>query len=88
MRNVTICLFAKAGFMLVQSGNNRDRAIQLKNFAKHLIVRLKSNIVKVNGGGGGVAQNISDIIEQYLKEVLDQNGREILEIKRNEIADK
>ncbi len=43
--------FAKAGFMLVQSGNNRDRAIQLKNFAKHLIVRLKSNIVKVNEGG-------------------------------------
>ncbi|MDM5296686.1 CtsR family transcriptional regulator [Bacillus pumilus] len=35
-----------------------------------------------------MAQNISDIIEQYLKEVLDQNGREILEIKRNEIADK
>ncbi|OWP60549.1 hypothetical protein CEA92_03455, partial [Bacillus velezensis] len=52
MRNVTICLFVKAGFMLVQSGNNRDRAIQLKNFAKHLIVRLKSNIVKVNEGGG------------------------------------
>ncbi|AIW39490.1 hypothetical protein KS07_00500 [Bacillus subtilis] len=38
--------------MLVQSGNNRDRAIQLKNFTKHLIVRLKSNIVKVNKGGG------------------------------------
>ncbi len=34
----------------MQSGNNRDRAIQLKNFAKHLIVRLKSNIVKVNKG--------------------------------------
>jgi len=60
----------------------------LKNRPKKFIVRLKSNIVKVNGGGGGVAQNISDIIEQYLKEVLDQNGREILEIKRNEIADK
>ncbi|WP_316936491.1 hypothetical protein, partial [Bacillus sp. 1021] len=52
MRKVTIYLFVKAGFMLVQSGNNRDRAIQLKNFAKHLIVRLKSNIVKVNKGGG------------------------------------
>ncbi|AWD13719.1 hypothetical protein B5Z21_18005 [Bacillus velezensis] len=52
MRNVTICLFVKVGFMLVQSGNNRDRAIQLKNFTKHLIVRLKSNIVKVNKGGG------------------------------------
>ncbi|KXZ21190.1 hypothetical protein AXI58_13630, partial [Bacillus nakamurai] len=44
--------FAKAGFILVQSGDNRDRAIQLKNLQKHLIVRLKSNIVKVNKGGG------------------------------------
>ncbi|KXZ21189.1 CtsR family transcriptional regulator [Bacillus nakamurai] len=35
-----------------------------------------------------MGHNISDIIEQYLKQVLDQNGREILEIKRSEIADK
>jgi len=35
-----------------------------------------------------VGHNISDIIEQYLKRVLDQNGKEILEIKRSEIADK
>jgi transcriptional regulator CtsR len=35
-----------------------------------------------------VGHNISDIIEQYLKQVLDQNGKEILEIKRSEIADK
>ncbi|MFE9945818.1 transcriptional regulator CtsR [Bacillus velezensis] len=35
-----------------------------------------------------MGHNISDIIEQYLKQVLDQNGKEILEIKRNEIADK
>ncbi|WP_226670967.1 CtsR family transcriptional regulator [Metabacillus litoralis] len=33
-------------------------------------------------------RNISDIIEQYLKNVLDNSGREIVEIKRSEIADK
>ncbi|MBY6087993.1 CtsR family transcriptional regulator [Priestia flexa] len=31
--------------------------------------------------------NISDIIEQYLKEVLELSDREIVEIKRSEIAD-
>jgi transcriptional regulator CtsR len=33
-------------------------------------------------------RNISDIIEQYLKHVLDNSGKEIVEIKRSEIADK
>jgi transcriptional regulator CtsR len=33
-------------------------------------------------------RNISDIIEQYLKRVLDSSGKEIVEIKRSEIADK
>lgn len=33
-------------------------------------------------------RNISDIIEQYLKEVLELSEREIVEIKRSEIADK
>lgn len=33
-------------------------------------------------------RNISDIIEQYLKQVLDSSGKEIVEIKRSEIADK
>ncbi|MDQ0233019.1 CtsR family transcriptional regulator [Metabacillus malikii] len=33
-------------------------------------------------------RNISDIIEQYLKSVLDNSGKEIVEIKRSEIADK
>jgi transcriptional regulator of stress and heat shock response len=33
-------------------------------------------------------RNISDIIEQYLKKVLDSSGKEIVEIKRSEIADK
>lgn len=33
-------------------------------------------------------RNISDIIENYLKEVLELNGSELVEIKRSEIADK
>ncbi|MFL0574303.1 CtsR family transcriptional regulator [Priestia megaterium] len=32
--------------------------------------------------------NISDIIEQYLKQVLELSEREIVEIRRSEIADK
>lgn len=38
--------------------------------------------------GGGVLRNISDIIEDYLKRVLEMSEREIVEIKRSEIADK
>ncbi|KMY52564.1 MULTISPECIES: CtsR family transcriptional regulator [Bacillaceae] len=33
-------------------------------------------------------RNISDIIEDYLKRVLEMSGSEIVEIKRNEIAEK
>ncbi|PLS15510.1 CtsR family transcriptional regulator [Bacillus sp. M6-12] len=33
-------------------------------------------------------RNISDIIENYLKQILDMSEKEILEIKRSEIADK
>ncbi|SFB24657.1 MULTISPECIES: CtsR family transcriptional regulator [unclassified Bacillus (in: firmicutes)] len=33
-------------------------------------------------------RNISDIIENYLKDVLQMSSREIVEIKRSEIADK
>jgi transcriptional regulator of stress and heat shock response len=38
--------------------------------------------------GGGLMRNISDIIEEYLKTVLELSDEEIVEIKRNEIADK
>lgn len=31
--------------------------------------------------------NITDIIEKYLKEILHSNGKNMIEIKRNEIAD-
>ncbi|MGD6818624.1 CtsR family transcriptional regulator [Metabacillus sp. 84] len=33
-------------------------------------------------------RNISDVIEQYLKQVLDMSEQEIVELKRSEIADK
>lgn len=45
-----------------------------------------SNIVKVKGGGK--MRNISDIIEKYLKQVLEMSEQEHVEIKRSEIADK
>ncbi|WP_180954271.1 CtsR family transcriptional regulator [Bacillus sp. M6-12] len=35
-----------------------------------------------------MVRNISDIIENYLKQILDMSEKEILEIKRSEIADK
>jgi transcriptional regulator CtsR len=35
-----------------------------------------------------VVRNISDVIENYLKKVLEMSESEIVEIKRNEIADK
>jgi transcriptional regulator of stress and heat shock response len=60
---------------------------KLKKTELRFILVLKSNIVKVKLGGGGV-RNISDVIEQYLKQVLTTSGKEIVEIKRSEIADK
>ena len=33
-------------------------------------------------------RNISDVIEQYLKQILDLSQKDVLEIKRSEIADK
>lgn len=60
---------------------------ELKKRIVRFILVLKSNIVKVKLGGGGV-RNISDVIEQYLKQVLTTSGKEIVEIKRSEIADK
>lgn len=46
-----------------------------------------SNIVKVRWGEIFL-RNISDIIERYLKEVLDSSERNHVEIKRSEIAEK
>jgi len=38
--------------------------------------------------GGGLVRNISDIIENYLKAVLEMSEEDLVEIKRSEIADK
>jgi transcriptional regulator of stress and heat shock response len=46
-----------------------------------------SKIVKVRIGGGRM-RNISDIIERYLKQVLEMSEQEHVEIKRSEVADK
>jgi transcriptional regulator of stress and heat shock response len=52
----------------------------------------KSCIIKVKYSqsqkGGRLVRNISDVIESYLKQVLEMSEREVVEIKRNEIADK
>ncbi len=37
--------------------------------------------------GGELMSNISDVIEQYLKQILQAKGRNSIEIKRSEIAD-
>ena len=55
--------------------------------------RYRSCIIKVKYSqsqkeGGGFVKNISDIIENYLKQVMKMNESEVVEIKRNEIADK
>src|SRR5699024_4214312 len=36
---------------------------------------------------GGGFMSISDVIEQYLKQILQTKGQDVIEIKRNEIAD-
>src|SRR5690625_2531997 len=36
---------------------------------------------------GGGFMSMSDVIEQYLKQVLQTKGQDVIEIKRNEIAD-
>lgn len=38
--------------------------------------------------GEGELRNISDVIESYLKKILEMSQQDILEIKRSEIADK
>lgn len=38
--------------------------------------------------GGGKMRNISDIIEKYLKQVLEMSEEDLVEIKRSEVADK
>lgn len=38
--------------------------------------------------GEGELRNISDVIESYLKQILEMGQQDILEIKRSEIADK
>lgn len=37
---------------------------------------------------GGCVRNISDVIENYLKQILSVSGNKVIEIKRSEIADK
>jgi transcriptional regulator of stress and heat shock response len=58
-----------------------------KLILKNDFVIIKSKLVKVRLGGVWM-RNISDIIENYLKQVLDISDSDLVEIKRSEIADK
>jgi transcriptional regulator of stress and heat shock response len=63
------------------------KSIVAETLQLHIILSIiKSNIVKVRGGGQ--MRNISDIIESYLKQVLEMSAEDLVEIKRSEIADK
>lgn len=46
------------------------------------IVKVKTYVIR-----GGHMSNISDIIEQHLKKILQAKGQDVIEIKRSEVAD-
>jgi hypothetical protein len=60
---------------------DEERLVEKKTKTTYSKIKVKYSQSQVKEGAEW-GQNISDIIEQYLKQVLDQNGKEILEIKR------
>jgi transcriptional regulator of stress and heat shock response len=63
----------------------------LSNGIKMIIIELRSKKVKVNLlldiEEEELMRNVSEIIEQYLKQVLQQSSEGAIEIQRNELAD-
>jgi len=68
--------------------------LQIGVFSHIIIVKYSQSQIKAtlyrqkSPIGGGQMKNISDIIEAYLKTVLNQSEKEIVIIKRSEVADK
>lgn len=65
--------------------NNEDQIVFNQadiQYNKYIVKYSQSQI------GGGKMRNISDIIEEYLKEIMHNNQHKIIEIKRSEIADR
>src|SRR5690625_2682492 len=55
-----------------------------KGICFYINIGLKGGLLLIRGGG---FMSISDVIEQYLKQILQTKGQDVIEIKRNEIAD-
>jgi transcriptional regulator of stress and heat shock response len=72
------------GFTLHKSGQNKT-VHELRRTIFLCIINVKDSQSQI---GGGFVRNISDIIENYLKAVLEMSKEDIVEIKRSEIADK
>lgn len=51
------------------------------------IMLLRSKKVKVRQSGGACVKNISDLIENYLKQILLNSGTGYIEIQRSQLAD-
>ena len=66
-------------------------SLEILRIIKSKIVKVKTfkkqSIFKKGTRGGSLMSNITDVIEQYLKQILKANGNNMIEIKRNEIAD-
>lgn len=62
-----------------------SRFLRCKLASSSCIIKVKYSQSQI---GGGLLRNISDVIEHYLKQVLEMSEKEIVEIKRSEIADK
>jgi len=62
----------------------------LANEIKLVIIASKSKKVKVNEftAGGRIMRNISDIIEKHIKIILHESSESIIEIQRNDLADR
>ena len=58
---------------------------ELHRFIILCIIKVKDSQSQI---GGGLVRNISDIIENYLKTVLEMSEEDLVEIKRSEVADK
>lgn len=68
---------------------NRKQGICISHILEYnkSIVKDSQSQRLIQRRGGGLMSNISDVIEQYLKEILQSRGQNTIEIKRSEVAD-
>lgn len=81
---IAVCLTGKLGMiLLILNKSILLKSIVLKLYNIYMVKESQSQ-----EKGEGLMRNISDIIEEYLKKVLHVSEENIVEIKRNEIAEK